>query len=425
MKTQTLSRRDFIKFTAASLPAFTLAPAVERWPASMPRLVFAPPGVEPKGDILVCVFQRGGMDGLNAVIPHGEAQYYNRRPTLAVAEPKPGDDQTGIDLDGFFGLHPALRPLKDIWDDKGLAIIHAVGSPDPTHSHFDAMDYMERGTPGEKQIPTGWIGRHLQTASWQNNSPFRAVGMGGVMQASLRGPVPVTTLQSIADYHLAGRADELVNIQKTLASLYSLDGQLKTEAEETFSATDLLAGIDVSQYTPEGGATYAETEFGMAMKQVAQLTKAEIGLEVACVDIGGWDTHAAEGGVDGQMPMLLNEFASGLAALYQDLGDRRKKVTVITMSEFGRRAYENGSHGTDHGHGNVMFALGGNVNGGKVYGDWPGLADGQLTGPGDLQITTDFRDVLGEIVQKRLANPDHLTDIFPEYTDWEMRGIVR
>jgi uncharacterized protein (DUF1501 family) len=265
----------------------------------------------------------------------------------------------------------------------------------------------------------------LQTAPWQNDSPFRAVGMGGVMQASLRGPVPVTTLQSIADYHLAGRADELVNIQKTLASLYSLDGQLKTEAEETFSATDLLAGIDVSKYTPEGGATYAETEFGMAMKQVAQLAKAEIGLEVACVDIGGWDTHAAEGGVDGQMPMLLDEFASGLAALYHDLGDRRKKVTVITMSEFGRRAYENGSHGTDHGHGNVMCALGGNVNGGKVYGDWPGLADDQLTGPGDLQITTDFRDVLGEIVQKRLANPDHLTDIFPEYTDWKMRGIVR
>lgn len=425
MTAPTLTRRDFIKFTAASLPALSLAPTMDHWPSYQPRLAFAPPGVEPQGDILVCVFQRGGMDGLNAVIPHGETNYYDRRPTLAVAEPKPGDDQTGIDLDGFFGLHPALRPLKDVWDDRGLAIVHAVGSPDPTHSHFDAMDYMERGTPGEKQIPTGWIGRHLQTAPWQNNSPFRAVGMGGVMQASLRGPVPVTTLQSIADYHLAGRADELAAIQKTLASLYSLDGQLKPEADETFSATDLLAGIDVSHYTPANGAAYSETEFGLAMKQVAQLAKAEIGLEVACVDIGGWDTHASEGGVEGQMSDLLGEFASGLAALYEDLGDLRKKVTIITMSEFGRRAYENGSHGTDHGHGNVMFALGGNVNGGKVYGDWPGLSDAQLTGPGDLQITTDFRDVLGEIVQKRLANPDHLSDIFPEYNDWKMRGIVR
>jgi uncharacterized protein (DUF1501 family) len=418
MPTTTLSRRNFLKLSSGTLAA----PALPAW---MPRLAFAPEGVEPQGDVLVCVFQRGGMDGLNAVIPHGEAEYYNRRPTLAIPEPRSGDDQSGVDLDGFFSLHPALRPLKDVWDEGELAAIHAVGSPDPTHSHFDAMDYMERGTPGEKQIPTGWIGRHLQTAPWQNESPFRAVGMGGVMQASLRGPVPVTTLQSIANFHLAGRAQDLAQIQQTLASLYSFNGELNPAAVETFDAIDLLSKIDVSSYTPEGGAEYPETEYGLALKQVAQLVKAEIGLEVACVDIGGWDTHSAQGGVEGDLPALLGEFAGGLAALYGDLGERRKRVTIVTMSEFGRRVYENGSRGTDHGHGNVMFVLGGNVNGGQVYGEWPGLAEGQLAGPGDLEITTDFRDVLGEIVQKRLANADNLQTIFPNYASWNMRGVVR
>lgn len=408
-----LSRRNFLWSLAA--------PALPSW---APRMAFAPPGVAPQGDVLVCVFQRGGADGLNTVIPHGDADYYRRRPTLAIPEPESGNEQTGIDLDGFFGLHPALRPLKDAWDDKGLAVIHAVGSPDPTHSHFDAMDYMERGTPGEKQIPTGWIGRHLQTAPWQNDSPFRAVGMGGVMQASLRGTVPVATLQSIADFHLAGRIGDLAPVRQTLASLYGLAGSLDDEAAETFDALDLLAGLEANDYTPEGGAEYPETEFGMALKQTAQLIKAEIGLEAACIDIGGWDTHANEGALEGVLPRLLGELGAGLAALYHDLGERRKRATIVTMSEFGRRAYENGSGGTDHGHGNVMFVMGGNVNGGAVYGEWPGLAESRLSGPGDLEIATDFRDVLGEIVQKRLANPDNLATIFPGYADWKMRGVV-
>ncbi len=424
MTTHTLSRRETLKL-ATHLAGWTMAAPV--LPAWMPRLAFAPEGVEPAGDVLVCVFQRGGMDGLNAVIPHGDADYYRRRPALAIAEPESGSEETGLDLDGFFGLHPAMRPLKDVWDDQGLAIIHAIGSPDPTHSHFDAMDYMERGTPGEKQIPTGWIGRHLQTAPWQNDSPFRAVGMGGIMQASLRGPVPVTTLQSIADFHLQGRTQDLLSIQQTLAGLYDLSAGLAPAANETFDAIEILSRINVNTYTPEGGAEYPETEYGLALKQVAQLTKADVGLEVACVDIGGWDTHATQGAVEGELPGLLAEFANGLAALYHDLGPsgRRKRVTIVTMSEFGRRVYENGSLGTDHGHGNVMFVLGGNVNGGKVYGDWPGLAPEKLAGPGDLAITSDFRDVLGEIVQTRLGNPDHLAEIFPGYTSWNIRGVVR
>lgn len=416
-----LSRRDFLKLASLELAGFSLAPALPAW---MPRMAFAPQGVEPAGDILVAIFQRGGMDGLNAVIPHGDGDYYHLRSQLAIAEPSSGNDQTGIDLDGFFGLHPALRPLKDLWDDRALAVVHAVGSPDPTHSHFDAMDYMERGTPGDKAIPTGWIGRHLQTAPWQNDSPFRAIGMGGVMQASLRGPVPVTTLQSIADFHLQGDISRLSDIRTRLASLYNLGSQMDAQAVDTFNAVDLLAKVDVSRYTPEGAAVYPETEFGMALKQVAQIAKAELGLEVACVDIGGWDTHNAQGAVDGDLPQLLDELANGLAAFYKDLGVRAKKVSVVTMSEFGRRAHENGSGGTDHGHGNCMFVLGGGINGGKVYGQWPGLAPDKLYGPGDLNIATDFRDVLGEIVEKRLKNPA-LDQIFPAYTGWKGLGIAR
>ena len=416
MNTQ-ISRRDFLKLAGS----FAVAPALPAW---MPRMAFAPQGVEPAGDILVVVFQRGGMDGISAVIPHGDPHYYENRSALAIPEPEDGSDKTGIDLDGFFGLHPSLRPLKDLWDEKTLALVHAVGSPDPTHSHFDAMDYMERGTPGEKSIPTGWIGRHLQTAPWQNESPFRAIGMGGVMQAALRGPIPVTTLKSISDFHLQGDVSQLTEIRARLESLYNLGSTLDADAVETFNAVNILDKIDVNNYTPSGGAAYPETEFGMAMKQVAQIAKAEIGLEVACVDIGGWDTHNQQGQLEGELPTLLNEFSSGLASLYHDLGDRAKRVTIVTMSEFGRRVKENASDGTDHGHGNCMFVLGGGVNGGKVYGQWPGLAPENLYEGIDLNITTDYRDVLGEVVEKRLKNPA-LAEVFPTYADWKNLGIVQ
>jgi uncharacterized protein (DUF1501 family) len=386
------------------------------------RLAFAPPNTEPPGDLLIVVFQRGAMDGLNAVLPHAESEYYNLRPKLAIPEPKPGNDKTAIDLNGFFSLHPALRPLLDLWDEKALAIVHAVGSPDPTHSHFDAMDYMERGTPGEKSIPTGWIGRHLQTAPWQNESPFRAVGMGGMLPTSLRGPVPVTTLKSIADFHLQGQTSRLSEIQQTLLALYQSEMSLHAEAASAFNAIDLLSKVDVSTYTPSAGAVYPETDYGLALKQVAQIAKAEIGLEVACIDLGGWDTHNAQGQLEGELPTLLAEFAGGLSALYRDLGERAKRTTIVSMSEFGRRAYENGSGGTDHGHGNCMFVLGGGVNGGKVYGRWPGLAKDALYGPGDLAITTDFRAVLGEILEKRIENPA-VNEVFPGFEGQQL-GLV-
>ncbi|MBC8506185.1 MAG: DUF1501 domain-containing protein [Anaerolineales bacterium] len=434
--TKTITRREFLTLGAA-LPIVAAAPNnLSSW---LPRLtVFSPLGVETPGDILVLIFQRGAMDGLSAVIPFTESEYYNQRPTLAIPEPKMGDDLTSIDLDGSFGLHPALRSLKDIWDDGGLAVVHACGSPDPTHSHFDAMDYMERGTPGEKSLTSGWLARHLKTAAWENGSPFRAVGIGSMLPSSLRGPVPALALQSITDFHLGGRIRNhaLVDFQAALSGLYqtaptdeiistiSEINNLSTAADLTFNATGMLESAIQGEYQPSSGALYPESSFGQAMLQVAQLIKADLGLEIAAVDIGGWDTHVNQGSTEGQFADLLTDLAGGISALYQDLGDLNKRVTIITMSEFGRRLSENGNAGSDHGHGNVMFVLGGGVNGGKVYTDWPGLSSDELYGPGDLDITTDFRDVLGEIVQKRLLN-DSLEEIFPGYTNFKTMGIVK
>ncbi len=388
-------------------------------PYGMPRVALAPQGAATQGDVLVCVFMRGAADGLNLVVPFGDKDYYSARPTLAIAEPKTGKANAAIDLNGFFGLHPDFAPFKEIYDAGALAIVHAVGSPDPTHSHFDAMDFMERGTPGDKAIPTGWIGRHLQVMASNNQSPFRAIGMGTLLQQSLRGPVPATALQSIADFHLQGDQKKLAVFQDTLASLYAGDGLLEAQGQLTLQTMRDLGTLASSKYTPAGDADYPETAFGKAMANIAQLIKADMGLEVACVDLGGWDMHVNE---DAQMPRLIDELAKSLSAFYADMQEQIKRITLITMTEFGRRVQENSGHGTDHGHGSIMFVMGGGVNGGKVYGEWAGLNKDNLYGPGDLAITTDFRDVLGEMVQKRLLNSD-LAATFPNYKPFRFKGL--
>lgn len=352
------------------------------------------------------------MDGLSAVVPYAEAGYYDRRPTIAVP------DSAVLDLDGQFGLHPAMAPLLDIWKAKDLAIVDAAGSPDPTRSHFDAMDFMERGTPGEKLVGTGWIGRHLESMASENDSPFRAVGMGAMLQASLRGPVPALALQSIADFHLRGREEEIAQVQNTLEQLYTTgDGAgtpLDQQAAQTLDAIDFLETADPLQYEPQHGAVYPEDEFGLGLRQVAQLIRADVGLEVACVDAGGWDTHESMGTYEGgRMAGLLENLAAALGAFYTDLQDEMGRICIVTMSEFGRRVQENGSRGTDHGHGNCMFLIGGSIRGGEVYGQWPGLAEEQLD-RGDLAVATDYRDVLAEIVEQRLGN-DALDEVFPGY----------
>ncbi|HEY0512595.1 MAG TPA: DUF1501 domain-containing protein [Thermoanaerobaculia bacterium] len=393
-------------------------------PTWFPRLAFsATPS--PQRDVLVCVFLRGAADGLNILVPFGDRDYYANRPTLAIKKPA-ATAGTAVDLDGFFGLHPSLAPLKELYDDGALAAVHAAGSPDETHSHFEAMDFMERGTPGSKSLTTGWIGRHLATLSTGNSSPFRAVGVGHLVQASLRGPVSATALQSIADFHLKGLRSpaELAGFQTSLASLYPSSDFLDGQAKQTFNAVAMLAATNPGTYQPQNGAQYPASDFGSGLEQVAQLIRADLGLEVACVDVGGWDTHSGEGSATGTLANLLADLASGLHAFHTDLADRMGHITVVTMSEFGRRVKENASGGTDHGHGNCMFLLGGGIAGGKVYGTWPGLAAEQLYGPGDVAITTDFRTVLSEVVERRLGNPK-TADIFPGFTRPPYLGIAR
>lgn len=408
-----LTRRGFLgALGAATLP---------HW---FPRMAFAAPSrISVQRDTLVCIFLRGGADGVNVVVPHGDDFYYRNRPSIAIRQPGGGAGRA-VNLDGFFGLHPALAPLKEIWDDGALAAVHAVGSPFNNHSHFDAMDGMERGTPGERRILTGWLGRHLASVDPTNDSPFRAIGFGDLVQASLRGPVPATALASIADFHLQGFEDQLSRFQATLASLYSGTGYLDIQAQQTFGALERLAAVDPTQYEPANGAEYPDSDFGSGLKQIGQILKADLGLEVACVDVGGWDTHEGEGGANGEMADRMADLAAGLHAFYTDLHDRMGRITVVTMTEFGRRIEENASGGTDHGNASFMFLMGGGVNGRKVYGHWPGLAPEQLSDPGDLAVTTDFRMVLGEVLERRLGNPQVAT-VFPGYAGAGYLGVCR
>jgi uncharacterized protein (DUF1501 family) len=377
----------------------------------MPRLAFTPHTLAPRGNTLVVIFLRGAADILNMVVPYGEDAYYRLRPSLGI--PRPDDSKTKteervIDLDGFFGIHPSMRALMDAWASQQLAIIHACGAPDESRSHFKAMELMERGIDDERGPASGWIGRHLATLDTGNSSPMRAVGMGTRPQRSLSGSVPVAALRSITDYHLGGDERALAQMRAALGTVYEDD----VMGQETLSIVDTLEKLDPNNYLSP--SVYPDTEFGLALKQTAMLIKAGVGLEVSAIDVGGWDTHFAQGSVHGMMPNLMQDLADGMAAFHADMQDYMRQLTLVTMSEFGRRASENGSLGTDHGHGSMMMIMGGNVHGGRVHGKWPGLGEGQLVGPGDLAVTTDYRDVLSEILTKRLNNPA-INVIFPKH----------
>ncbi len=407
-----ISRRQFL---GGGVAGGVLGVSQNLFPKWMPRMAFGQAGSRER-DVMVVIFNRGGMDGLNAVVPFGEgAGYYDKRPTIAIGEPD-GTDTSAIDLDGFFGLHPRLRPLKDIYDAGALSIIHGVGSPDPSRSHFEAMEYMERGIPGDKMTATGWVARHLATASWTNTSPFRAVGMGTMLPASLRGEISALALRSIADFHLGGRQEQLAQVQRTLSGLYRVETPtdiLSGQAAQVFNTMSQLEELASQFYTPEYGAEYPDSEFGQGLRQIAQLIKADMGLEIACVDSGGWDTHDGQGSVDGEMSFLLDDFARGLAAFYADLQDHMGRVTVVSMSEFGRTAVENASGGTDHGRASVMFVMGG-ASAGGVHADWRGLSP-EAMDEGDLAVTTDYRDILAELLIKRVKN-SAVDQIFPNHT---------
>jgi len=358
---------------------------------------------------LVVLFQRGAADGLNIVVPYREPSYYAMRPSIAI----PANQV--LDLDGFFGLHPAMASLRPLYQQGHLAIVHAVGSPDSTRSHFDAQDYMESGTPGIKSTLDGWLNRALQNESVTTKaSAFRAVALGAQVPRTLQGRVPTIAVSNLADFSIGGRGPETSSVSNAFQSMYdaSSDAILHGAGQETFEAVRMLKAANPAQYRPAPGVIYPDNAFGNSLRQVAQLMKANLGVETAFADVGGWDTHQNQGGVDGQLAARLREFSDAIAAFWKDLGDDAQNTTLVTMSEFGRTARQNGTGGTDHGHANVMFVLGGEVKGGKVYGRWPGLNPEQLNEGRDLSVTTDFRAVLGEATSKAIGARD-LSVVFP------------
>jgi uncharacterized protein (DUF1501 family) len=400
-----ISRRIFLRNGSLAFVSLGFAPSF------LQRTVAEAAGKRPK--LLIAIFQRGAMDGLNVVVPFGEKSYYQARPSIAIARPGSGAD-AAIDLDGFFAFHPRLAPLKPLYDARQLAIVHACGSPDSTRSHFDAQDYLETATPGVKSTEDGWLNRYLQarTLEPKSDSAFRAVAVAPQLPRALKGQAPALAMNRIAQFGVRGQEPMGASFEAQYKA--AADVVLNGAGREAFEAMRTLKAADPERYRPERGAEYPRSAYGEALRQIAQLAKADVGLEVAFAESNGWDHHVNEGAATGQLALRLDDFARGLAALVTDLGDRLDDTVILTMSEFGRAVAENGNRGTDHGHGNAMLVMGGGVRGGRVYGTWPGLAREQRFEGRDLAITTDFRDVFGEIVVRHLgvANP---RAIFPGY----------
>jgi uncharacterized protein (DUF1501 family) len=383
-------------------------------PSFMVRSVLAEAAPAP-GQRLVVIFQRGAADGLNVVVPYREKNYYSMRPTIAIPQ------NQVIDLDGFFGLHPSLASFKPLYDQGHLAIVHACGSPDMSRSHFDAQDFMESGTPGVKNTDDGWLNRALQAEDLLHrcegtceHSAFRALALGADVPLTLAGRVPAIALNNVNGFNIAGKGPTPSPAANAFQAMYADSGDqiFHAAGDETFEAVRMLRAANPAQYQPANGASYPNNEFGNSMKQIAQLLKANLGVEAAFTDVSGWDTHQNQGGVNGQLANRLSDFSQSIAAFWRDMGDSAENITLVTMSEFGRTAHENGTGGTDHGHANAMFVLGGHVNGGKVYGKWPGLSNEQLNQGRDLALTTDYRAVLGEVVTNTIGARD-LEKVFP------------
>jgi uncharacterized protein (DUF1501 family) len=399
------TRRVFLRNSALAVVGTAAVPSF------LTRAAFGAVDAGTRNKRLVVIFQRGAADGLNIVVPHGESQYYSMRPSINI--PK----KAVLDLNGFFGLHPSLAPFQPLWQQGHLAIVHAAGSPDSTRSHFDAQDFMETGTPGVKITEDGWLNRSLHSLpATPQNSPFRAIALGPSLPRILSGSEPAVAMNNINDFSVGGRNPKGSSAANAFEAMYdhSSDSMLHGTGEETFDAVKMLKSADPAKYTPDPNANYPKGRFGDSLRQLAQLIKANLGVQVAFADIGGWDHHVNEGAVEGQLSNVLGDFSQSIAAFWTDLGDLGEDTVIVTMSEFGRTARENGNRGTDHGHANVMFVLGGPVKGGKVYGRWPGLDQSQLYEGRDLALTTDFRQVIGEAVAKHMGNKN-LAQVFPGY----------
>lgn len=428
-----MDRRVFMKSGALALVTMGLSPSFLRRTAFGADLLrgTAANGAA-RGKTLICLFQRGAADALNVVVPHAEAAYYRLRPNIAIPRPGLASGANGaIDLDGFFGLHPALAPLKPLWDHGMLAPVHAVGSPSATRSHFDAQEYMETGTPDNKGTRDGWLNRYLAVKDTceagcvhsEPTSPFRAVAMTQQTPRMLEGPAATIAMNSLDEFTVrtsGPAADRLEALYRTGST-----DVVHAAGGEMFEAVKILKAANPQKYLPQNNASYPNSQFGLRLKQIAQLIKADVGLEVAFADVGGWDTHVNQGASVGQLAQRLDDFAKSIAALVADLGDRMSDVTIMTMSEFGRTVRQNGNGGTDHGHASALFVIGGDVKGGKVHGTWPGLEPELLYEGRDLALTTDFRSVFSEVAAKHLGAA-RLDVIFPGYdrtkTGW--LGII-
>jgi uncharacterized protein (DUF1501 family) len=406
-----MQRRVFLKSGALALVTMGLSPQFLR------RATF---GMElrnaGKGKILICLFQRGAADALNVIVPHGDKTYYAMRPTIAVPRPARGVANAAIDIDGYFGFHPSLQPLKPLWDQGILAPIHAVGSPNSTRSHFDAQDYMETATPDRKGTPDGWVNRYLAAhgtcEECKVNSTFRAVAMTQQTPRIFEGEAPTVAMAALEQFSVRATGSQV----ERLEALYRTGSAdvIHGAGTEMFDAVKMLQSANPQRYTAENGAIYPNGQFGRRMLQIAQLVKANVGLEIAFADVGGWDTHANQGAGTGQLANRLTEFSRSIAAFVTDMGDRMDDVVIMTMSEFGRTVKENGNRGTDHGHAGSMFVIGGSVKGRKIYGNWPGLERSKLYQERDLAVTTDFRTVFAEVAGKHLG-ATRLADVFPRF----------
>ncbi|MEO8450466.1 MAG: DUF1501 domain-containing protein [Gemmatimonadota bacterium] len=414
-----VTRRAFMRAGALGLVGFGLEPVfLDRAAYAMSRA-----GAPAKSRTLVCLFQRGAVDGLSMIIPHGEKAYYEERPRIAIPA------GAVVDLDGHFGLHPSLEPLKGWWDRGSLALVHAVGSPDTTRSHFDAQDYMESGTPGVKSTRDGWGNRYCQHEREHRDTPFRAVAFGSQLPRILAGSAPTLAIDDLRAFGVrAGSPETSERMTRAFEDLYqgAATGLLASSSAEGFEAIQMLKQANPSKLSAENGAEYPRSKLGTSLAQIAQLIKSDLGVEIAFADAGGWDTHVNQGAAAGQLGARLADMAQALNAFATDLGTRMQDVVVLTMSEFGRTIHENGTSGTDHGHATAMLVLGGHVQGKQVAGRWPGLDPANRFEGRDLAVTTDFRDLFSEILTRHLGARD-LAQVFPGFEPEPKRwvGVLR
>ncbi len=417
-----VSRRGFMVGCSAAIAAMA--------GGRLGYVAFGNQAQEPNQAMLVVIFLRGGMDGLSAVFPiAGDDRGYYQTSRENIAIPTSGPN-AALPLTDFLGIHPAAAPLYGLYQDKKLAVIPASGLTSDTRSHFDAMKYMELGTPGSKSATNGWLTRHLQTAG---NIPSEiimpALAAGNLQPTSLAGSTEAIGMTSPNSFSFGGHWRYEDPQRTALRQIYTGAGWLHEAGQQTLDALDVVEFGNPGTYTPANGAVYPNNSFGQNLKTIAQMIKLQLGMRIATIDLGGWDTHEYQG--DAGAGYFANQFgslASGMAALMTDLGndngtDHTPRLTIVVMSEFGRTFKQNASRGTDHGHGNAMFVLGGEVNGG-VHGTWPGLNTDQLYDRRDLAITTDYRRILSEILIRRLGNPN-LGAIFPGYTDYQPMGVVQ